>query len=139
MRESLQESTGQLDLQNLSFVDFVNRDGVNEVMSVTDAVFICYKPIPILETGSPNKFFDGLSAGKLIITNFGGWIRQEIEENRCGVFVDPQKPDDFVNKMAPFILNQLLLQEFQIASRALAERKYSRELLSKEFVGLFKE
>jgi glycosyltransferase involved in cell wall biosynthesis len=139
MRESLLELTGQLNLQNLSFVDFVNRDGVNEVMNVTDAVFICYKPIPILETGSPNKFFDGLAAGKLIITNFGGWIRQEIEENRCGVFVDPQKPDDFVNKLTPFLSNRLQLLEFQVASRGLAERKYSRELLSKEFVGLFRE
>ena len=54
-------------------------------MNVTDATFICYKPVPILETGSPNKYFDGLARGKLILVNFGGWIKEEIEAKRCGV------------------------------------------------------
>jgi hypothetical protein len=58
-------------------------------MNITDASFIFYKPVPVLETGSPNKFFDGLAAGKLIIINFGGWIKTEIEENKCGVYVNP--------------------------------------------------
>ena len=61
----------QYQLKNFSILPFQNREGVKEVMNVTDATFICYKPVPILETGSPNKYFDGLAAGKLILINFG--------------------------------------------------------------------
>jgi len=136
--DRLKGNVKQMGLVNLSFVDFVNREGVKEILNVTDAAFICYKPVPILETGSPNKFFDGLAAGKLIIINFGGWIRKEIEENKCGVFTDPHQPTDFVKKISPFLSDKGLLHEYQQASRLLAERKYTRSLLSKKFVELFR-
>ena len=135
--EALKSNAKRLDLQNFSFVDFVDRNGVKEIMNVTDAAFICYKSVPILETGSPNKFFDGLAAGKLIIVNFGGWIKKEIEDNRCGIFVDPKHPTDFVRKIELFISNQKLLLQFKIASRELGERKYSRKLLGEAFSKLF--
>lgn len=137
MLEELKVHAQKLDLENLSFIDFVNREGVKEVMSVTDAVFVCYKHVPILETGCPNKFFDGLASGKLIVINFGGWIKKEIEENHCGICVDPGQPADFVAKIIPFISDRSLLQQYQQAARALGERKYSRNHLSEVFAKLF--
>ena len=77
-------------------------------MNVTDASFVCYKPFNILETGSPNKFFDGLAAGKLILLNFQGWLKNEIEEHQCGINVDPADPGDFVKKIRPFIERQAI-------------------------------
>ena len=138
MLDHLQNTSKKLQLQNFSVLPFQNREGVRELMNVTDASFICYKPIPILETGSPNKFFDGLAAGKMIIINFGGWIRKEIEENRCGFYVDLNHPTDFVKKIESVINDSKLLDNYKIASRELAERKYSRDQLSKEFVAVFK-
>lgn len=135
--DRMKGSVKQLGLTNVTFLDFTNRDGVRELLNITDASFICYKPIPVLETGSPNKFFDGLAAGKLILINFGGWLRKEIEENRCGIYVNPHQPTDFVKRITPFIENNDLLSEYQHASRQLAEKKYSRDILSKRFVNLF--
>jgi glycosyltransferase involved in cell wall biosynthesis len=133
----LKASANRLGLPNLTFIDFQKRKGVREVLNVTDAVFVCYKNVPILETGSPNKFFDGLAAGKLIVINFGGWIKQEIEENRCGIWVDPRQPQDFVRKIQPFLEDPGLLKQFQNAARQLGEKKYSRDLLTGKFVNLF--
>jgi len=134
----LKKSAHQHELNNLTFLPFTNREGVREVMNVTDASFICYKPVPILETGSPNKYFDGLAAGKMIIVNFGGWIKEEIEENNCGVYVNPHEPADFIRKIAPYLSSPQLLSESQKASRQLAEQKYSRKLLSEKFSDIFK-
>ncbi len=136
--DRLKGNVKQMGLSNLTFINFTKRDGVKELLNVTDAAFICYKPIPILETGSPNKFFDGLAAGKLIVINFGGWIRKEIEENSCGVYTDPYQPTDFIKKIRPFLLDQELLTAHQQASRQLAEKKYSRDILSKKFVSFFR-
>jgi len=135
--DRLKGSVKQLDLLNISFIPFANREGVRKLLNVTDATFICYKSLPILETGSPNKFFDGLAAGKLIIINFGGWIRKEIEANQCGVYSDPNQPTDFVKKIKPFLLERKLLEEYQSAARQLAENKYARSILSKKFVSFF--
>jgi len=137
LRERLTKNAQQLGLSNLTFVDFQNRQGVKELLNVTDASFICYKNVPILETGSPNKFFDGLAAGKLIIVNFGGWIKAEIEDARCGIFVDPAHPTDFVKKISPFLSDPVQLKNYQAAARQLGESKYSRKILSERFVKLF--
>ncbi len=137
MLEGLQSNAKRLGLPNLAFIDFVNRDGVREIMNVTDAAFISYKSVPILETGSPNKFFDGLAGGKLIVINFGGWIKEEIENHHCGIFVDPQQPIDFVKKIGPFVSSVELLSQYKGASRKLAETKYSRRKLSDIFSKLF--
>jgi glycosyltransferase involved in cell wall biosynthesis len=126
----------QLQLSNFSILPFQNRDGVSQILNVADAVFVSYKPLPVLETGSPNKFFDGLAAGKMIIVNFGGWILKEIE-NHCGIFVDPLRPEDFVKKITPFLKDVNLLRGFQENARTLAETVYSRRLLGKKFAAIF--
>lgn len=135
--ERLKRNAKHLGLHNLSFIDFTNRQGVVDIMNVTDAAFVCYKNVSILETGSPNKYFDALAAGKLIVINFGGWIKREIEEVGCGVYVDPLQPMDFVKNIKPFLNDKKLLLQNQEAARDLGKRKYSRKQLSEVFVNLF--
>ena len=136
--DHLKASAGYLGLRNLTFVGFQNREGVREILSISDAAFVCYKNVPILETGSPNKYFDGLAAGKLIVINFGGWIKKEIEENHCGIYVDPQEPSDFVvENFKRFWKTRDCLKQFQEAARRLGETKYSRDMLSAKFADLF--
>ena len=132
--ERLKRNAEQLGLKNITFTGFVDREGVKKVMSVTDAVFVCYKDRPILETGSPNKFFDGLAAGKLIVINFGGWIKKEIEENRCGISVSKSDPGNFINKIRTFITDPQLLSDYQAAARRLAETKYDRKKLVRDWI-----
>jgi glycosyltransferase involved in cell wall biosynthesis len=133
MLDELKDQAQKLALKNLDFIPFQNRDGVRQVMNVTDAVFICYKSVKILETGSPNKYFDGLAAGKLVVMNFGGWIREEVEREGCGVYVDAGNGENFVEVIKPFVDDAELLKQKQHAARMLGERKYAREELGREF------
>ncbi len=128
--KKLKQLAEQKSLKNLSFIPAQSRDGVREVLNVTDAVLVSYKPLPVLETGSPNKYFDGLAAGKLVIVNVKGWMKEEVEKNGCGVSVD--NPQDLLEKISPFITNAILLQKSQQASRNLSE-VYSRKKLSTSF------
>jgi glycosyltransferase involved in cell wall biosynthesis len=137
MKENLKQSATRLDLKNISFIPFQNRDGVHEIMNVTNAVFVCYRSVPVLETGSPNKYFDGLSAGKLVVINFGGWIKDEIEKQRCGIQVDAKHPTDFVSKILPF-LSGTISNEYGMRARALALSQYSRKALSEKFANIIK-
>jgi glycosyltransferase involved in cell wall biosynthesis len=125
-------------LSNFTFIPFQNREGVRQILNVTDAAFVSYLPEPILETGSPNKYFDGLAAGKLIIVNFGGWIRQEIEQNQCGIYVDSKNPADFTAKIQRFVEDNSILEKFKSASRRLALRSYSRSDLGLQFVEIIR-
>lgn len=135
--DKLKKLAREKSINNLSFIPAQNREGVREVMNVTDSAFISFKPLSVLETGSPNKYFDALAAGKLIVINFGGWIKEEIEDNNCGIYIDPNNPQEFVGKIQKFTSDRNLLLQFQVNSRSIAEKKYSRKLLGEKFRNLF--
>ncbi len=137
--EGLKNAAKRLGLSNFTFVPFTNREGVRKLLNVTDATFISYRPFKILETGSPNKYFDGLAAGKLIVTNFGGWIREEIIRENCGLALDSKFPHDFVNQISPLLNDHSREAAMRVNARNLAVRKYSRELLSNEFARMIQD
>jgi glycosyltransferase involved in cell wall biosynthesis len=130
--DHLKQQAQQKSLKNLSFIPAQNREGVRDVMSVTDAVLVSYKPLPVLETGSPNKYFDGLAAGKLMIVNVKGWMKEEVERWGCGISVDPHHPANLLEKTGPFIADSDKLKTSQLASRNLSEA-YSRRLVCEAF------
>lgn len=135
MRSALVKYAQQYTLTNVSFIPMQQRTGVKEVLNITDAAFISYQPLSVLETGSPNKYFDALAAGKMIVINFGGWIKADIESNHCGISI--RNPEDFKEKVLTVLQNEAELSQHQQAARKLAEQKYSREKLSELFVKLF--
>lgn len=137
VRNQLVNTVRDRVLTNVTLIPFQNRDGVKEILNITDAVFVCYRPLKILETGSPNKFFDGVAAGKLMILNFGGWLTEEVENHQCGISVDPMRPQDFVDQVKSFIQDTPKLRAFQDSARKLAETKYARKILSSNFTRLF--
>lgn len=134
MHSTLLKQAEQRKLTNVSFIPMQDRTGVMEVLNVTDAAFISYQPLPVLETGSPNKYFDALAAGKMIVVNFKGWIKEEIEGHLCGLHVDPSDPKDFEKKITEYVMNRDLLNTCQRNSRALAEQRYTRKKLCDEWI-----
>ena len=97
------------------------KEGVKEIMNITDAVFISFKNVPVLSTGSPNKFFDGLAAGKIAIINFEGWLKELIDKKQCGIYYDTKHPESFINSLQPFLERDEYLKIFQANARDLAK------------------
>lgn len=116
------------NLNNFKIVPYGSTHEVKDLLEQQDAVYISFKNIEILNTGSPNKFFDGLAAGKLIIVNFGGWIRNVIEYSRCGFYHDPEHPEEFARKLQVFLKEPDLVQKYQKQARKLAETYYDKNL-----------
>ncbi|MCZ6901044.1 MAG: glycosyltransferase family 4 protein [Bacteroidetes bacterium] len=127
--EKIKEMAKDYGLAKVIFFPFGNRDEVLEKMNASQAIIITYKDLPVLSTGSPNKLFDGLAAGKLIIINFKGWIKELIESNKCGYQYLVGDAEDFNRKIKPFLTDQDLLKTFQENARKLAEEKFSKERL----------
>lgn len=132
MRSNLLQQAELLRLTNVSFIPMQDREGVKEILNITDAAFISYQPLSVLETGSPNKYFDALAAGKMIVVNFKGWIKDEIEHRNCGIYIE--NPVDFKIKISDVIMNESSLHAFQKNSRLLAEERYSRSKLCDAWV-----
>ena len=124
-------------LTKLRFIPYQNKDGLKEVMNITDAVYISFADRPVLETNSPNKYFDALAAGKVTLINTKGWIKETTETHRCGFYADPIKPMAMVNKTIPLIRDKSLLYTYQNNARNLAELYYSREIQVQKLLKVF--
>ncbi|MGB3617282.1 MAG: glycosyltransferase family 4 protein [Catalinimonas sp.] len=116
-------------LPNVRVVPFAGREGVRKWIRTVDACYVSFRPEPVLATGCPNKFFDALAAGKLSILNFGGWLRTLVEQHRCGLYVDPERPADFPIQLSPFLKDRELLLTYQRNARQLAERRFDVPVL----------
>ena len=113
-------------LGNIRFVPFLNKYGLLSIINITDASYICFADKPVLETNSPNKFFDALAAGKACITTTKGWLTDLVEANHCGLYIDPTEPEFFATKLLPLISNRQLLEEYKNNARALAEHQFEK-------------
>ena len=74
--------------------------------------------------------FDSLSAGKPIIVNSAGWTKELVENNGCGLYVNPNNPSDLVEKIHYLKSNNEILTKMGGKSRELAINKYDKELLA---------
>ena len=135
----LKQKAQNLNLQNVEFTGHFNRKQVRELLNDSAATYTSFDKIPVLETNSPNKFFDSLAAGKLCLVNTQGWLQDLVEKNNCGFYADPQQPAVFVQKLIPFLTDPNLLKTCQQNARSLAEQEFSLEKLSEQFVALFND
>ncbi|MCS6824142.1 MAG: glycosyltransferase family 4 protein [Cytophagaceae bacterium] len=108
----------------------VDKVKIKELMNVSDAVYISFANVPVLETCSPNKFFDGLAAGKICITNTAGWIKELIEKHELGFYHSPREPESFVQKINPYVQNTELCNEHKKNARHLAESQFDKKYLT---------
>ncbi len=115
-------------LKNISFYPHSSKQCVKNLLDKSDAVYVSFKDVKVLGTGSPNKLFDSLAAGKLTIINFDGWIKNLIAKNRCGFHHNPYSTQEFVRKLKVFLDSPELLAKYQRNGRKLAELYYDKDI-----------
>lgn len=135
--EHFRASVFDANLENIVFDPYTNKKGVRKMLSLTDAVYVSFAKVPILSSGSPNKFFDGLAAGKIIIVNFEGWVNDEIESAECGFSYQPDNPKELIEKIKPYLFDSELRVSTQLNARKLAEQKFSRKELIEKWLKVF--
>lgn len=119
-----------LQLANIELHERQNRFGIQRLMSGVDACLTSFASVPVLETNSPNKFFDTLAAGKLCIVNTKGWLKDLVEQHECGIYVDPGAPESFMTIIEPFLRNPDALHTRQKNAQALGKNQFSRHQLT---------
>src|SRR5690606_12497958 len=119
---------------NVHFLGNFPMEETSDIVNLCDLSIVSFADIPILYTNSPNKLFDSLSAGKPIIVNSAGWTKELVERYKCGFYVDPSNPQDLVDKIKMLQKDLTIVSEMGNRARWLAENKFDKDLLCKEFV-----
>lgn len=124
------------DLDNVQFLPFQSKFNLKRVLNVTDAAYVSFARKPIMETNSPNKFFDALASGKMIVTNTKGWVKDIVENDDCGFYYDPDRPKEFVRSIIPYLESSALLKQSQLSARMVAETKFAKSAQVEKLIEL---
>lgn len=134
--EALKNRVQEYALSNVHFIGKFPMKDTSEIVNFCDVSMVSFKDLPILYTNSPNKLFDSLSAGKPIIVNSAGWTKDLVEDNNCGYYVNPNKPEELVEKIKYLQDNPDVVKQMGERSRFLAEHKFDKSILAKEVVSI---
>lgn len=132
--KALQSEVNKHQLDNVKFLGRFPMKEVSEIVNFCDVSMVSFLDLPILYTNSPNKLFDSLSAGKPIIVNSAGWTKDMVEKYNCGYYVNPNKPQELVDKILFLKNHPEIVKEMGQKSRNLAETVYDKSILTKQFV-----
>lgn len=108
-------------LSNIKVLPWQDMAGVRELMEQCAAIYVSFQRISILHTGSPNKLFDGLAAGKMIISNLSGWSKHLIDTNHVGLTYDPTDPIILMKELKLYLNDRSRLDEIQKNAFHLAQ------------------
>ena len=126
----IKKMSEEYGLTNVMFLGNHKMDIVSEVVNCCDVSITSFLNLPILKTNSPNKLFDSLSAGKPIIVNSAGWTKEMVEQENCGFFVDPEKPEQLAEKLLAIKDDKNLLKIWGENARRLSLEVYDKEILA---------
>ena len=73
-------------------------------------------------------------AQRHVINNYPGWIADMINENKCGVAVEPLKPEAFADGLIYLADHPEERKAMGENARRLAERDFDRDILGTQFV-----
>lgn len=81
------------------------RNEVANVLAKSSVGLVTYLPAPNHIDAQPNKLFEYMSVGlPVIASNFPLW-KEIVEDNDCGLCVDPSNPDEIANAIEFFFNN----------------------------------
>ena len=105
---------------------------ISEIVNCCDVSLISFASFPILNTNSPNKLFDSLSAQKPIIVNSDGWTKDIVERYKCGYYYDFNSFEGFRSMITQIIQDKKdgSLEKKAYRSRAISETEFDKDILT---------
>lgn len=135
LKAGLQVRATREGLDNVVFHDPVNKAKLAGLMAATDLGLQTLANVPAFYYGtSPNKFFDYIAAGLPVLNNYPGWLADMLSEHQCGFAVQPDNPAAFADALEQAAGDRTALKDMGKRGYELAKQKFSRVMLSDQWV-----
>ena len=92
------------------------------------------KGTPILDTSSPNKFFESLAAGTPIVQNTNGWMKDYIEINKVGFTLDPNSPKDLASLLIDIADKNVNIEAMSNNALNCAKKDFDQSVLALRYL-----
>jgi glycosyltransferase involved in cell wall biosynthesis len=85
---------------------------------------------PVLDTSSPNKFFESLAAGVPVIQNSNGWMKEFLAFHNIGFTIDSRDPLLLARKLIELDESPHIVDEMRNRSKLIAAKDFDKKILS---------
>ena len=121
-------------LGNCLFFPPVKKTEIARVTASFDCGLQILADVPAFYRGtSPNKFFDYISSGIPVVSNYPGWLAEMIQSYGCGVVVPPNVPFALADALCLLADSNGGCVPMGQAARRLATSRFSRVQLTSQF------
>lgn len=114
----------------------------SELVGLIQNAFVSLVPlkgVKVLDTSSPNKFFESLAAGIPVIQNTGGWMKDFLEKHNIGFTVDPDNPADLAYLLISLSENLEVLSKMGEIAKSIAKSKFDKNILADKMMNAINE
>lgn len=124
------------NIQNVIFLQSVPKHEVYQYILASDIGTSVLKKVDTFKTVYSNKTFDYMGCEKPILMAIDGASRLLVETAKCGLFVDPENPQDFAEKAAALLDNDSLRQEMGRNGYDFVKDNFERKILAGKYITL---
>lgn len=133
-KQSLIERAKEMELKNIRFYDPVpKRDVLKYILASEMGMSVLLKN-DTFKTVYSNKTFDYMSCKKPTLMAIDGVSRELVEKADAGIFVEPENPSDFADKIRYYMSNKELLEIQGENGYQFAKTHFDRDVLAKKYI-----
>jgi glycosyltransferase involved in cell wall biosynthesis len=131
------EQARDMGLENVTFVDSVQKSEVVRYWSLLDVSIIHLKKNKLFTTVIPSKLFECMGMGIPVLHGVVGESAQIVEKEKVGLLFEPENADALVEKLRRLEKDKSLYEKLRVASIEAAKR-YDRKVLAMQMLDILK-
>ncbi len=135
--DAMKKVTPETDNGRINYMGVVNRKKLVEILYSSKIGMVALHPVPNHVTSYPVKMFEYMAAGlPVIASDFPLW-KAIIEENNCGMCVDPYNPVMIAEAVMQLINNPVEAETLGQNGRKMVKIKYNWEMENEKLINLY--
>lgn len=129
-KSELQKYVRENSVTNLTFLDTLPKDRVASWLSHSSCALLPLRPLPLVDTGSPNKLCDAFAAGVPVVQTTTGWMKDFLEREQCGLSVPPNDPEAMAEAVLRLTKDEHYREELARNARRVAREFFNQDALA---------
>ena len=133
-RNELIQMAHKREIKNVVFFEPVPKTEIYKYILAADAGTSVLIKNETFKTIYSNKTFDYMSCKKPVLLAIDGVSRDLVETANCGLFIEPENPGDFAEKVNNYLNNPKLVFDHGINGYNYVIKNFDRQKLAKKYI-----
>ncbi|MBF90974.1 MAG: glycosyl transferase [Flavobacteriales bacterium] len=123
--------------KKVKFLGFINREEARKILAESKAGVVTFLPEPNHINAQPNKMFEYMSASLPVIASHFTLWKSIIEDNDCGICVNPASPKELAQAMNTLLNKHTKGLSYGKNGRQAVENQFNWAVEEKKFISQY--